>query len=108
METPEKRESIQIPLAYVDPENTTIAFANQFLIQLLQDEFILTVGQVTPPIILGNQRDIDVESLGIDYIPVKVVARLGFTRQRLEELVNLLQENLARYDEMKQGRASDE
>lgn len=95
---------IQLPIVYVGLEDVPILFGNHFIIQHEQNEFIFTVGQLTPPILLGTPEERLEQAKKLSYVPVRVVARLGFTRQRLEELIGALQENLRAYDERQKGQ----
>lgn len=89
---------VSVPLVYVGAEDVPILYANQFVSQFQADEFILTVGQVAPPILLGDESEQREQAERLSYVPVKVVARLAFTRQRLDEMLTLLKANLAAYD----------
>ena len=61
-------------LEWVDFEEQPIVFANHFLVQHQPNEFVLTLGQVTGP-------------------PV-----VGLTRPRVLELINVLQATLEDHD----------
>jgi len=91
-----------VPVVYTDMEEVPIVFANQFIIQHQQDEFILTMGQLQPPLLLGSPEDRMEQVKKLTYVPVKVVAKFGFTRERLTELIKALQTNLRIYDEKKE------
>ncbi len=93
-------ESITIPVSWVGIDDLPIQFANQFLVQFQQPgEFFLTVGQLTPPPLLG-QPDEQLQQLQEwAFIPVKPVVRLGINRQRLEELIKVLRVIADRFDE---------
>ena len=95
--------TITLPIVYIGLEDVPVLFGNNFVIQHEQDEFILTVGQLTPPIVLGTQEERIEQAKKLSYISVKVVARIGFTRQRLVELIQILEENLKTYDERQRG-----
>ncbi len=81
-----------------------VFFANQFIIQHYQDEFILTLGQMVPPAILGEEQDREAQLQGIEQVPVRPLARIAFTRARLLELVSALDAHLAKYDRLQQAR----
>jgi flagellar motor switch/type III secretory pathway protein FliN len=100
----EQREPLKIPIVLVGGEDVPILYANQFVIQVQQEEFFLTVAQLTPPILLGTEEEQREQARQIEHIPVKVVARLAFTRTRLEELVQLLQGHLERHDRARERR----
>ncbi len=91
---------IDIPLAWIGAEELPIHLVNQFVCQFNQDEFILTLGQMTPPALIAPTPEERLDQAEqISYVPIKPLARLGFTRQRLVELVATLQANIAQYDE---------
>ncbi len=75
-------------------------FVNHMVSQFQAGEFILTFGQQTPPIILGTTEQRREEAKTIRYIPIKAVARIGLTAQRMVDFVKVLQENLATYERL--------
>ncbi len=91
-------EPIEIPVVYIGVEDVPILFANSFVVQHQQNEFIITVGQIQPPLLLGSPEEVREQAKRTAYVPVKVVARLALTRGRLLELLEVLTENLRRYD----------
>ncbi len=99
-----------VPIVWVEPEDSRIIFANQFLTQFFEEEFILTFGQLTPPVVLPRQsaheRQAQIEN--IEFVQAKIIGRFGFTPQRMRELITILQENLARYEARQGGGGSDE
>jgi hypothetical protein len=97
-------EVIQIPVAWVEADETPILLANQFLSQFQQDEFILTLGQVAPPALLGTDEEKLKEARSLSFIPVKVLARFGLTRSRVEELIGVLQQTIANYESQTRER----
>lgn len=92
-------DQIEIPIAWVGADEVPIEFANQIIVQHQGDEFVVTVGQMVGPAIVGEVSPEDIAK--IDYIPVRVLARLGITEQRLREFVQVMQANLDNYDEAK-------
>lgn len=95
---PDQEAGIPVPIVYVGAEDVPVLLANQFVIQHEQNEFVLTLGQVTPPILLGTLEERREQAQKLAYVPVKVVARVAFTRERLVELIEVLQEHLRKYD----------
>jgi len=89
---------VQLPVVRVGLDEVPIHFVNDFVVQHDKGEFFLTVGQLQPPIVLGTPQERKEQAERLGYIPVKVVARFGLTRRRLEELIRVLQENLQGYD----------
>ena len=94
-----EQDAITLPVTYLGLEDVPILFANQFVIQHEKNEFVLTVGQLQPPILLGSPEERMEQAKKLTYVPIKVVARFGLTRQRLAELIEAFQSNLKIYDE---------
>lgn len=94
----------QIPLAWLDVDAVPIFLANQFVCQFNQDEFILTIGQMVPPAIVGTPEEQAEQVEQVDFVPVKPLARIAFTRARLFELVQVLEANREQYDRVRQQR----
>jgi len=93
-----EQDTISLPVTYLGLEDVPILFANQFVIQYEKNEFVLTVGQLQPPILLGSTEERKEQAKKLTYVPIRVVARFGLTRQRLAELIEALQSNLRKYD----------
>ena len=94
-------EEISLPLVYVDVDESPVVVANQFVIQHEGEQFILTVGQLQPPIILGTSEEKIEQARRLSHVPIRIVGRFGLTRDRLAELIEALQSNLRTYDEKK-------
>ncbi len=74
-----------IRLLWVDVEGEEITFANQLLVQHIGSEFVISFGQATPPAIIGTPEE-QAEMLSrIEVVPIKTVARIGLTAQRMTE-----------------------
>jgi len=92
-----------VPLAFIGADETPMLYANHFVIQNQQNEFILTVGQIAPPMLMGTDEEKAEQLEQVDYVPVKVVARIVVTETRLKELIDVLQTNLKGYQERTRG-----
>jgi hypothetical protein len=90
--------SVDIPLTWIEFDDVPILFANHFLVQHQPDEFVLTLGQVTGPPLVGTPEQVREQVGHIDHVPIATLARVGLTRQRLTELVALLQAELEDHD----------
>lgn len=100
----DENEQHEIPLVWENVEGVPVLFANQFIIQHLQDEFVLTVGQMVPPPLLGNEREREAQLRQLEGVPVRTLARIAFTRAGLTELVQALAGNREIYDQIRQAR----
>lgn len=94
----EQPESIDIPVAWVGMDEAPILVANQFMLQSQPYEFLLTVGQMSPPALLGSPDEKAEQARQIDYVPIRVLARLGLSPTRVRELIAILQDQLERHD----------
>lgn len=95
----EQNPSINIPITWIGVEELPIFLVNQFVCQFNQDEFILTFGQMSPPALLGTLEERQEQAEQIAYVPVKPLARLGFSETRMRELIAVLEVNLRNYEE---------
>jgi hypothetical protein len=93
-----EHEDKAVPLAWVGPDEVPVVLANQFISQFHHDGFVLTVGQVTPPIILGSDEQQRDQLEALTFVPVRPLARFALTEQRVRELIKLLTDNLAMYE----------
>ncbi len=97
-------DSRTIPLVWVELEDKEIAFTNQLLVQHYGSEFILSFGQMSPPALLGSQAERESALEGLRFVPVKTVARVGFTAANMREFVRVMSENLDSYEASKESR----
>ncbi len=95
---PMEQESINVPLEHVGLEETPIVFVNQFLARAQQDEFILILGQVAPPLFAGTPEEQLVKLRTVTSVRSNVVARFALTRTRLDELIATLEDIRTRAD----------
>lgn len=94
----DSHDSVQVPLSWVGIDDLTILFANQFVIQFDEDGFLLTVGQVAPPPLLGTVEERKEQATQLAFVPVRPLARFSMSEERLRALIAILQENLSNYE----------
>lgn len=87
-------------LQWIDFEEQPIVFANHFLVQHQPGEFVLTVGQVTGPPVVGTPEQIREQARAASAVPIHTMARVGLTRHRLVELIGILQATLEDHDRL--------
>lgn len=96
-ETPEIKAP---PVVWEYEEDATpVLAANQFLLQHQKNEFFLTIGSLVLPPVLGTEEERARAVQRIPYIPIRVLGRYSFNRDRMLELINVLQTNLAHHDQ---------
>ena len=87
-----------IPTVWVGLDETQVSFANAFVCQFQPGEFVISIGQVVPPMLLGPPEAHREQLEAVDFVPITPIARIAVTRDRLVELINALQENLRNHD----------
>ena len=103
-EEDDDQDAFAVPTLFIGADDETVQFANHFAIQHLEGEFVLTISQLSPPVLLGTDEEKREQVRALSYVPIKVIGRFGFTRGRLESLIEVLQTNLARFDESKEAK----
>ncbi len=100
-----KLEAVGIPVAWIGLDDAQIIYVNQLILQLAAPdhlgEFILTFGQLHPPALLGDPEQNRAQLQSMAYVPVKVVAKLALSEDRLRELLAVIEKVLGKHDEMK-------
>ncbi len=86
------------PLEWQIPDDMLILWANNFVIQHTENEFIVTFFQVAPPILIQARRE-DIEA--IESVPARAVARIALTPHAMAELLRVMTENYERYQKKK-------
>jgi hypothetical protein len=105
---PDGESQLQLPIAWIGTDEAPIVACNQFLGQFsAENELIVTFGHLAPPALLGSPEERLEQAKEISYVPIRVVARLGMNRLRVEELIRVLQEILANHDETFKRSGSD-
>lgn len=103
MDPSEPPESIQIPLSWVGFEEVPIAYANQFLIQFQgEGAFVLGVGQSTLPPLVGERQDVAEQLADLTFVPVRTLARVALSPDKLRELIAALSANLHNWEQTQQ------
>lgn len=97
-------EGIQIPVLWEGFDDADIYFVNQMIVQLgppgSEGEFLMTLGQLHPPVLIGGEEANKAKLEALPYVTVKVVAKVGLPVSRARELRDLLTRMLETYDEV--------
>lgn len=91
-------EQVELPYFFIGTEDVPIHLSNMQVIQHVRQEFIITFGQFTPPLVLGTPEEQLEQVKSKPYLPVKTVARLAMSPDRVLDLIKALQGN---YDKWK-------
>ena len=90
-------EQVALPFFFLGSEDVPIVLSNLQVVQHVQQEFIITFGQFSPPVVLGTPEEQMEQVKSKPYLPVKTVARMAMSPQRVGDLIKALQENLDRW-----------
>lgn len=93
-----KGVEVSKPLEWQIPYDMPILWANNFVIQHTENEFVLTFFQVAPPILIRPTRE-DIEA--IESVPAQAVARIALTPHAMAELLDVMTENYERFQKKK-------
>ena len=88
-------EGKTLPIKWPGVEEVPILFANQILVQHVENAFVISFGQLTPPAFLQPPTPEEVDA--IDAVNVKSVARFGVTPDMLLSFIKVLQTNYRNY-----------
>jgi hypothetical protein len=89
-------QQVQVPVVWTGAEEVPILFANAFIAQVDVDlgAHILTVGQLSPPALVGTPDEIAEQVEELEFVTVKIIARIAFTSEKMPELISVLQANV--------------
>lgn len=97
-------ERVEVPLFVIGAEDVPIMFSNLMVVQHEQREFIINFGQYAPPLTLGPPERRLEQVKAMPYAPVKIVARIGLTPERMAELIDALQRNYNKWKEKQEEK----
>ena len=93
-----EEEAIALPFFFIGTEDVPIQLSNLQVVQHVEQEFIITFAQFAPPLVLGTPEEQREQVKAKPYLPVKTLARLAMSPERVLSLIKALQEN---YDNWK-------
>ncbi|MGH9043062.1 MAG: hypothetical protein ACRDZ3_22850 [Acidimicrobiia bacterium] len=96
----DEEEGFQVPLVWLGFEESTVNLANQFVSQFEQGTFFISIGQVTPPLLLGPPEEQREMASQLPFLPVQTLARFAVTPGRLRDLMRVLETNVASYERL--------
>lgn len=102
-------ERTEVSVVWPGVDEVPVQPANQFLGQILRlntgapDEFLLVVGHISPPVVLGSPEEQQAMARALGAVGVKTLARVTMTIGRARELRDLLDRQLKSIDEDEEG-----
>jgi len=88
-----EEEGIALPFFFIGTEDVPIQLSNLQVVQHVQEEFIITLAQFAPPLVLGTPEEQREQMKAKPYLPVKTLARVAMSPDRVLRLIKTLQEN---------------
>lgn len=95
---PKGPDVLQVPLVWIGIDEAPISLLNQFLVQKQDEEYIITLGSVAPPVLLGSEEERREQISRVRFVPVRVLGRFGMTDQRMHEFLKVLGDFVAQKD----------
>jgi len=95
----ENSDERSIPVTWVGIDELAAVSANQFVSQFTKDLFLVTFGQLSPPVLLGTSSEKEERLSELDFVAIRPVTRVALTHTGMRELVQVLQTNLQRYED---------
>lgn len=94
---PEDKLSQGIPIEWHIPDDITLRYATNFVVQHTEREFILSFFEITPPIVLGDEDEQRRAFAQMNSVRARCVGRIVCTPDRAVALIEILQQNLEVY-----------
>lgn len=86
----------EIPVEWEIPDSPA-PYATNLVVQHTEHEFRISFFQVEQPILLGEEEERDRQAEAVEMVPARCVARVIVSATKMEDFVNVLQENFGRY-----------
>jgi hypothetical protein len=93
----------EIRVERVYPEDLQSHFVSNLVVQHRPEFFILSFFEVWPPAILGETEEEKKQVLdNLDHVEAKCVSRIVLTPGKMQEFVEVMSENLEKWEQMLQ------
>jgi len=86
----------QVPLSWVGYDEVPIVYANQFLVQHQDGQFVVAFGQFTLPALLGSPEELEEQLSEIEFVPVRPLNRFVLPEGKMRELIAVLEASLSK------------
>lgn len=93
----------EIRVERVYPEDLQSHFVSNLVVQHRPEFFILSFFEVWPPAILGETEEEKKQALdNLDHVEAKCVSRIVLTPGKMQEFIEVMSENLEKWEQMLQ------
>jgi hypothetical protein len=98
---------VKVPVRWVVPEGMLTLAPTNIVVQYIEGEFIISLFEGRPPILLGSKEEVFKQLKTHGEIPVYCLARFVLSPQRMEDFVRVVGENLQRYKQSLEQKGGD-
>lgn len=92
-----KTKRLDLPIDWQFPKGLISRYATQLIVQHTEHEFVLSFFELLPPTIFGPPDQVNTKLEELNSIPAECLARIVVAADRMPAFVNVLQDNLERY-----------
>jgi hypothetical protein len=91
---PEKKTTsvIPLPIEWEIPENFPVRYATHLVVQVMENEFLISFFEIHPPIVLGKPDEIVEQLTKFQSIKANCVAQILVSAQKMPEIINALEQ----------------
>lgn len=101
------QQPVQVPLVWINLDETPIELASIFQVQVQgPDEIIFNVGQTAPPMLTGTPQEMAVQAAAVPFVPCRTLARFSLTTDRIRQLQTIFTNMLTAHDKQFGARRS--
>lgn len=94
--------SRQLPLEWRVPDDMSCQYATNLLVQHTDHEFVIQFFRAMPPLVVGSPDEVKTQLAEIESVNAECVARVVVAASRMPEFVDVLQQNLQRFQDREQ------
>lgn len=106
-----EKKARDVELTWGNVQDLPLNFVNQIVAQLgapagpeqVPDGIIVILGHAAPPVIVGSEEAIQRQVDALSSVQVQPLGRFVMSRERAEELLQVLAQSVAQYDEIVAG-----
>ena len=92
-------KGVKLPIAWQIPDDIVTRYATNIVVQHTEHEFIVSFFEVRPPMLLGLPEERRAALHKIEQVEARCVGRVVIAPERMQEFIDVLQENLQAYHE---------
>jgi hypothetical protein len=103
MEEPQEEAFVkQVRLDWRVPEHIRTQYATNFAVTHGEHEFYMLFFELQKPVLLGEPEEIRAQIEQIETVPVECIARIAMSAERIQAVIDALQEHLEKYNRRKE------